>query len=304
MYASDEAAGLDGRMKLRVLTPYRLDLTVNALRRVRANAVDVVLPDQRYFRALSGPHGVDVLEVQQVRADELDVRVIGPGRRARLETVRRMLGTDVDLQHWYRRADEFPWLGRLAQRLRGLKPPRYPDLWEALCHGIVFQQLSIAAGAAIMKRLVERLSTPVYHDGVRLCPFPRPPTIAAAQPRTLRSLGLSRMKASYLQEAARAVIDGTIDEESVQALSTPEAAARLMELRGIGPWSASVVLLRGLGRLDAFPLRDTGVTASIALLSGDPSTRADVVLERLADMRGMLYFHLLVGRMWERMQES
>jgi DNA-3-methyladenine glycosylase II len=303
MYVSGETAGLDARLKLRVVTPYRLDLTVNALRRVKANVVDVVLPDQRYFRALSGPHGVDVLEMRQVRPDELDVRVIGAGGRARLETVRRMLGTDVDLERWYRRADEFPWLGGLARRLRGLKPPRYPELWEALCHGIVFQQLSIVAGAAIMKRLVERFSTPVYHEGVRLCPFPRPSMIAAAQQRTLRSLGLSRMKASYLQEAARAVIEGAIDEASIQALSTPEAAARLMELRGIGPWSASVVLLRGLGRLDAFPLRDTGVAASIALLSGDPSTRADVVLERLGDMRGMLYFHLLVGRMWERMQD-
>jgi DNA-3-methyladenine glycosylase II len=76
-----------------------------------------------------------------------------------------------------------------------------------------------------------------------------------------------------------------------------------MALRGIGPWSASVVLLRGLGRLDAFPLRDTGVASSIALLSGDPATQADAILARLGDMRGMLYFHLLLGRKPEHMRE-
>jgi DNA-3-methyladenine glycosylase II len=285
------------------VTPYRLDLTVDALRRVRTNAVDIMLADGRYLRALPAPDGVDVVEVRQVQPDELDVRVIGPGGRSRLETVSWMLGTDVDLRRWYRHASEFPWLAKLARRLRGLKPPRYPELWESLCHAIIFQQLSITAGAAIMKRLVERFSTPIDYEGVQLYPFPRPRPIASTQERTLRSLGLSRMKASYLQEAACAVLEGTIGKDGIQGLSTPEAAAQLMALRGIGPSSASVVLLRGFGRLDAFPLRDTGVAASIALLSGDRRTRVDAVLERLGTMRGMLYFHLLLGRMPERMQE-
>lgn len=288
-------------VKLRVVTPYRLDLTVDALRRRSANAVDVVLADARYLRALAGPNGVDVVDVRQIRPDELDVRVIGPGGQSRLATVRRMLGTDVELRQWYGRASEFPWLANLAGRLRGLKPPRYPELWEALCHSIVFQQLSVTAGVAIMKRLVERFSIPVDYEGMQLYPFPRPRMIAATHERTLRALGLSRMKASYLQGAARAVLEGTIDEDRIGSLSTSEAAAELMRLHGIGPWSASVILLRGLARLDAFPLRDTGVAASIALLSGDHGTAVDVVLERLGDMRGMLYFHLLLGRMPEHM---
>lgn len=232
-----------------------------------------------------------------MQANELEVRIIGPGSRSRLETVKRMLGVDIDLRHWYQRASEFPWLADVADRLRGLKPPRYPDLWEALCHSIVFQQLSITAGAAIMKRFVEYFSAPIDHDGIRLHPFPLPAAIVTAQEKTLRGLGLSRMKGSYLQAVAHTILDGRIREDVLQSVSTPEAAAQLMKLRGIGPWSAAVVLLRGLGRLDAFPLRDTGVAASIVLLSGNHSTRADTVLDRLGDMRGMLYFHLLVGRM-------
>jgi DNA-3-methyladenine glycosylase II len=290
-------------VKLRVVTPYRLDLTVDALRRVSVNAVDVVLSDGRYLRAVHGPGGIDVLEVRQVRPDELDVRVIGPGGRSRLETVSRMLGTDTDLRRWYRRTAEFPWLAKIARRLRGLKPPRYPELWEALCHSIVFQQLSISAGAAIMKRFVEHFSAPIEHEGATLYPFPLPTAIAAARESTLRALGLSRMKGSYLQEAARTVLGGGIGADTFRGVSTPAAAQRLMALRGIGPWSASVVLLRGLGRLDAFPLRDTGVAASIALLSGDPATQADAILARLGDMRGMLYFHLLLGRKPEHMRE-
>ena len=70
-----------------------------------------------------------------------------------------------------------------------------------------------------------------------------------------------------------------------------------MQLRGIGPWSAAVVLLRGFGRLDTFPLRDSGVARTAALLSGDPNVDLDAVLEALGPTRGMLYYHLLLGRL-------
>jgi len=68
-----------------------------------------------------------------------------------------------------------------------------------------------------------------------------------------------------------------------------------MRLRGIGPWSAANILLRGFGRLDTFPLADTGVAANMALLSEDPRIKADAVLDGLGDIRGLLYFHLLLG---------
>ncbi|MGZ3510494.1 MAG: hypothetical protein ACXVAC_19240, partial [Vulcanimicrobiaceae bacterium] len=68
-------------------------------------------------------------------------------------------------------------------------------------------------------------------------------------------------------------------------------------VRGIGPWSAAVVLLRGFGRLDTFPMGDSGVARSIRLLTGDPNAQVDGVLEALGPTRGMLYFHLLLGRL-------
>lgn len=280
---------------LRVVTPYRLDLTVEALRRVKENPVDVMTADGRYLRAMRGPTGVDIIEVRQVKRDTLQVRIVGSGGAAWLQVVTWMLGTEIDLRSWYRRVKAFPWLAALADQLRGLKPPRYPELWEALCHGIIFQQLSIAAAATIMKRLVERFSAPVDYQGLPLYPFPRPQSILEARGSALKSLGLSRMKASYLKGAARAVLDGTVRDDRLRSLSTSQAASELMQLPGIGPWSAAVILLRGFGRLDTFPLRDTGVAASMALVSGNRRIRADKVLEQLGDMSGLLYFHLLLG---------
>lgn len=285
------------RTAITPVAPYRLDLTAQALRRVSSNIVDVLTPDGTYLRALRGGEGVNVIEVQQEADGLLAVRITGRGAGAHLETVRRLLGTGVDLRRWYRRVARLPWLAALARDLRGVKPPRYPGLWEALCNGIVFQQLSIAAASTIMRRLVERFSEPLEHRGVPLRTFPGPDAITQAGDKDLLSLGLSRQKAKYLKNAASAVKSGAITSARIESLGTAEALIELQTISGIGHWSAANILLRGFGRLDVFPMGDTGVAQNIKLLSGDPHINLDEVLLTLGDMRGMLYFHLLLGKL-------
>lgn len=71
---------------------------------------------------------------------------------------------------------------------------------------------------------------------------------------------------------------------------------RLRGIKGIGPWTAAVILLRGFGRLDMFPGNDSGVAASLARVSGK---RRDVepIAAALGPQRGMLYFCLLLARL-------
>lgn len=265
------------------------------MRRVPANPVDVFTSDGRYLRALNGGSAPTVVEVTQPRHDAIDVRVSGTAPKRHLETVATMLGANVDLHDWYRRARSFPWLQRLAEEFRGLKPPRYPELWEALCHGIIFQQLSIVAAAAIMHRFVERFSIPVVDNKIRLYPFPRPEKIAAARENSLIALGLSAMKASYLKAAAKGILNGEVRQPAIQALPSGEASCALQAIRGIGRWSAAVILLRGLGRLDVFPPTDSGASRNMKSLSANPNIDSDEVLAALDGTRGMLYFHLLLG---------
>lgn len=283
------------RTLLPVRPPYRLDLTVDALRRVRNNVVDVVAPGGRYVRALSHAGEIHIVEVVQVSGDALDVTITGPAAESQIPVIARMLGTQIDLRDWNRRVRAFPWLAHLAKRLRGLNPPRYPELWEALCHGIVFQQLSITAAASIMQRFVQRFSKPIGHVAFPLYPFPRPEAIAAASSTSLRSIGLSKMKATYLGDAAREILAGRIDLGAIGALSGDEASVALQKIRGIGKWSAANILLRGFGRLDVFPPADSGAARTIRRLASDPDVNLATVLAQLGDVRGMLYFHLLLG---------
>jgi DNA-3-methyladenine glycosylase II len=284
-------------LRLPVRGPFRLDLTVDALRRLASNVVDVVDEYGTFYRALQDASGTEVVAVRPSRAGAIEIRATGRRPERWTAGVARMLGAEVDLTRWYARSSQIAWLSPIVAALRGLKPPRYPTLWEACAHAILFQQISIHAAAAIMRRAVMLLGDEVNGEGVRCIAFPPPKRWLEADDGELRRAGISANKVAHLRSAARAIAQGELDETALAALSTHEAAERLRSVRGIGQWSASVVLLRGMGRLDTFPLRDSGVARSLALLAGDARVDQTELLERLGDTRGMLYYHLLLSRM-------
>jgi len=75
----------------------------------------------------------------------------------------------------------------------------------------------------------------------------------------------------------------------------------LTELPGIGPWSANLVLLRGLGRVDVFPPGDRGATVALqGMLQLRSARELDTVIDKLGDQRGLLYFCVLGSKLLER----
>jgi DNA-3-methyladenine glycosylase II len=289
--------GFNARALLPVRAPFRLDLTTEALRRLASNVVDVVGEDGTYYRALADDAGTSLVAVRSHGTSEIEVRASGRNAERWWPVVARMLGTQADLTLWRKRSARVPWLARLAKALDGVKPPRYATAWEACCHAVVFQQISIHAAAAIMRRVVERLGEMVEGPGVVCVPFPGPERLLAEPEAELRACGLSANKVAHLHSVASAALDGGMDEAALEKLPTAEAAEALTRIRGLGPWSASVVMLRGFGRLDVFPMRDSGVARTVKLLSGDDRLDLDAVLDILGPVRGMLYYHLLLGRL-------
>lgn len=299
-HRTDKAAHTTSH-ELSVVTPYRLDLTVSALRRLPTNQIDVYTADGRYLRALDGFAVPVVVSVRQVRADALAVSVTGhAGDAARaLASVRRILGTERDVSDFYRHARKLPWLAPLARRMRGLKPPRYPGLFEACANAIVFQQVSLHAASAIMRRLIAALGVQVEHDGVPLAMFPTVERFLGADDAVIRAAGLSASKLATLRRAGEAIAAGAIGEAMLEERSSPDAALLLQRIKGIGPWTAAVILLRGFGRLDTFPGNDSGVAANLALITGERVDPGPIV-EALGPQRGMLYFNLLLARLEAR----
>lgn len=272
--------------------PFRLDLTAHVLRRLSTNVVDLLTDDGVYLRAFEGGA---ILEVTAAPGG-VDARFIR-SRRSPAALLERMLGLDRDLRPFYRSARAIPWLDALARRMRGVKPPSYPTLWEAIVNAVVFQQVSLAAASSILRRVIEALSPPIEHRGLRLYAFPDPQRFLATAPEQLRACGLSANKVKTLLEAGRAIVEGVVDEGELTALPTTEVVERLEELKGVGPWTASVICLRGLGRLDVFPLGDSGIGSGLPRLAGDDRRELAEILALLGSQRGMLYYHMLLGRL-------
>lgn len=107
----------------------------------------------------------------------------------------------------------------------------------------------------------------------------------------LRACGLSCRKAETLRQIARAIESDEITETALSRMSSPEAVRSLTELPGIGPWSANLVLLRGMGRLDVFPPGDVGAARGLSRLTGlRPGPSLDRWVAHFGDRRGYLYF--------------
>jgi DNA-3-methyladenine glycosylase II len=286
-----------------VVMPYRLDLTVSVLRRLSTNVVDLLTPEGQYVRALSGSHEpLIVRATQMLHEPSLSIVVEGDNDKS-LDTVtlvREMLGCDRDLTDFDRSAEQIPWLAPLVKRMRGVKPPRYPTLWEACANAIVFQQVSLRAASSIMQRLIVALGQSVESDEGRLYVFPTMESVRRADDNLLRATGLSASKLAALRRVSEAIASGTVDAEILKQCTSPDAAAILRGIKGIGPWTAAVILLRGLGRLDVFPANDTSVASNMALVAGSAPFDAQAVLNALGEQRGMLYFYLLLARLEAR----
>jgi len=291
--------------KILLKMPYRLDLTVSVLRRLSTNVVDRFTPERQYVRALSGfPMPVIVRATQVPDEACLSITIEGDVEHdsSVLALVCQMLGANRDLTNFDLSASHLPWLAPLVTRMRGVKPPRYPSLWEACANAIVFQQVSLRAASTIMQRMVLALGQSVEAAGLPTpCfTFPSPEAFLGARDNLLRATGLSGGKLATLRRVAEALASGILDEVKLEGSASPDAAALLRQIKGIGPWTAAVILLRGLGRLDVFPANDTSVASNIALVAGSVPFDTQAVLSALGPQRGMLYFYLLLARLESR----
>jgi len=287
-----------------VVKPYRLDLTVSALRRLSTNIVDVITPEGEYVRALDGFRKPVLVRVTQTQPATLVVTLEGcdgsDEHTRALAIVRRILGVERELSQFYRAAKGVSWLWPLAVRMRGVKPPRYPTLWEACVNAIVFQQVSLIAASSIARRMIVALGLPVKCGDIALHAFPNAERLCVAGDDILLATGLSANKLATLRRVADALLSGGLDEATLEERSSPDALEILCRIKGIGPWTATVILLRGLGRLDVFPMNDSSVARNLAFVAGAAPLDISWVLTALGPQRGMLYYHLLLARLHVR----
>jgi DNA-3-methyladenine glycosylase II len=286
------------RFTLRPVMPFRLDLTVWALRRRFGNTVDV-WQDETYRRVLAINDRAILVEVTQEKA-RLDITITGTNldtavKQATTTALERLLGIRHDLSNFYNFASRHPRLNNLATQFRGLKAPRFASVFEGVVNGISCQQLSLTVGIIILNRLAERCG---LSFGPAMYAFPRPEDVARLNESDLRMLGYSANKARALIELSGSIVEGGLDLRELERLDNQECFERLVALRGVGRWTAEYVLLRGFGRTDVFPGDDVGARKNLErwlrLRKKLDYDRVQRVLSKWKGYGGLIFLHLLL----------
>ncbi len=297
-------------LAVRPKPPFRLDFTVWTLRRRQENIVDR-WDNTTYKRAAVLDGKAAEISVSQRGSAEnplLEVTVTSTVEEPKEEEIcifiERTLGTNVDLSDFYRFGERKPKLGSLILRFFGLKPPRFPTTFEALVNGITCQQLTLSFGIQLLNRLSLKYGTMLNTPQGAVYAFPQPESLAKATVENLRELGYSRNKALAIIDSSNKVANGELDLEALEKMDDQSALGLLDSLRGVGPWTSTYVLLRGLGRTNIFPVEDVGGRRNLQHWIGKSqkldAQGAKEVLSAWEHYGGLLYFHLLLENLRER----
>lgn len=160
------------------------------------------------------------------------------------------------------------------------------DRYESLVGLIITQQLSGKAAGAIKARFR------AMYGGA----FPAPGDVAATPDAALRAAGMSGMKASYVKDLSRRVASGRLRLGDLDGLPDEEAIGRLMEVRGVGRWTAEIFLIFALGRLDVLPAGDLwlrkGIKEAYSLRLIPDEDEARRIAERWRPYRSVAAWYL------------
>jgi DNA-3-methyladenine glycosylase II len=231
----------------------------------------------------------------------LQVRILaGPSddriRRVVATQVERQFSAHLDLTPFYEMAKADPVLDCLCERFRGMRVPQAPTVFETLIFAVLEQQVNLSFAHQVKKALIETYGERVEFEGRRYNAAPEPAALAITTPSELRRLQISGPKARYLIGISRATLDGSLDLEGLCDLDPALAHAKLMEQKGVGPWTAQYVGLRALGHPDCFPAADVGlqkVIRDLYRLRKQPSpSRLNEMAERWHGWRSYATFYL------------
>jgi len=147
-----------------------------------------------------------------------------------------------------------------------------PDPFQALSRAIVGQQLSTKAARTIWERVVEQIGSET----------PTPKAVLSADPDRLREAGLSRSKVSFLRDLAERVEDGRLDLARLKNLPDEDVIAALIEVKGIGRWTAEMFLMFHLARPDVVSVGDLGIRRAIQIAYGLKELPDPTQMERIS----------------------
>lgn len=262
--------------EINVRPPFDFAATVRFMRFTEAELVDT-LREGIYARAVhlndklgvlavapDDPHDTKKLTIDFQTENEKSANAENIScREEAAALVRRIFSADHDLAEFQRKIARDKLIREIEMKHRGLRLPCWASLFEALTIAILSQQISTHVAMTLKRRIVARFGERIESSGEEFYSFPLPQALARIEPEELRAFGLSTSKAQSVVALARHFDDGAIDEQTLALKDNETVIARLVELRGVGRWTAEWALMLYFARTDVFPAGDLALRGAI-----------------------------------------
>jgi len=224
-----------------------------------------------------------------------DQSINGATRLAAEDRIAFFLSLNDDLRSFYAIGLDDQSFAPVIQRLYGYHQVKFLTPFENACWAVLTQRTPIPIAKKLKQALIERFGASMTIDGQRYAAFPAPARLAAADPAGLAELAGNARRAEYLQ-AVSAAFAG-VDEFWLRAAPYANVEAWLRAIKGLGAWSTTFVLLRGLGRMEHRPAGEGRLGEAAAKVYGRALSGSDLaaIAARYGAYQGYWAHYLRVG---------
>ncbi|MGF3522097.1 MAG: DNA-3-methyladenine glycosylase family protein, partial [Candidatus Bathyarchaeia archaeon] len=213
------------------------------------------------------------------------------------EAICDFFNLNLDVSRFYEDVKHDATLAKITQRLRGLRVPTAPTVYEALVDSIVEQQISIKVAKALEAKIIKKFGAALRLDEVYY-EYPTPQAIASASIEELRQCGLSQRKAEYILGVSKLVKEGALNLENFKQYREADAIIKELDaIRGVGVWTAELTMLRSMNKWSALPADDFGVQRVISHYYCQDkkisSSQAREIAKAWGSWKGLAAFYLI-----------
>lgn len=202
-----------------------------------------------------------------------DMPIADPLRDAAEQRIRFFLSLDDDLEPFYRVGETDPAFAPVIQELYGYHQVKFLTPFENACWAILSQRNLMSVSHRMKQGLTDHFGGALTVEGVTYQAFPEPSALAMRHVDEINDVVRNRWKSEGLRSVAYAF--DNVDEQWLKTAPDDEVWRWLRGIKGIGEWSATFIMLRGLGRMSVIPIGDKGLLNAISIVYGQMATDED-----------------------------
>ena len=215
------------------------------------------------------------------------------------QIVKSIFNLDFNLLNFYDDMKHDRIMSSLIKQLRGLNSPTTPTFFEAIVSSIIEQQISLKAARSIKTRMIKTFGDVLKLDNKIYYAFPTPEILSKLEKDDLRGVGFSFRKAEYVIGLSDNIIDGAVDLDMLKTRDTRDIIDVLLNIRGVGIWTAELAVIRGLHRFVVVPADDIGLRRIVSHYYNEENPVSSDDLREIAKIwgiwSGLAVFYLVIA---------